>query len=622
MHNAELYPDDATAPNAEVASVPPPNNALDALLPHHFNIINSQWLTNFVKWKFSGNQARIVHAIFRHTVGFLKREDDINGSRLEQITGIRYDHANEIVRKLAAQNILILRKGFYGFWTSINFNFSQWNQANIIINPDSNDPARLLPDKIRNAPVDSGYSLDNPTETVSYSNTAPSQNTENQTSANNIANTTENTQIQSVNNPATEMQTTQITSSDLAKIEQKNKDFIVQHAHTTNQEILAAQKNYNQETLTIISEQMGDLSQQISDSIKSDIQTEVSQQITGLSEKIEGLSELDQKIQNLENVLEQQLQINQQQVEEIKQNNQAQTLDKTEIQALIKQEIAQNPVSFELPQYINTSDIDQDTSEEFTAYQRYLELNNLAKDTHEINDSTKNSDLTKDTHEINDSTKNSDLTKDTHEINDSTKNSDLTNDTHERSVTESDKQPITDFEITYKLHFSPKFTVDMRKSIQRLCFKRNLDQPTAEILLHYLELKMVSKPKEVYSPVGYFGELARNIDRGDLDIQEIKAKISFSLPSKSNRKMYAPIRPKQDLSLYYIRLKELKTAYHRAKDQYSHYESYFSQVAEETNISFDDAVKHEDRQNIWNDTVNNLNLTYNAITEYVKDSPI
>ncbi len=600
MHNAELYPDDATAPNAEAAAVPPPNNALDALLPHHFNIINSQWLTNFVKWKFSGNQARIVHAIFRHTVGFLKREDDINGSRLEQITGIRYDHANEIVRKLAAQNILILRKGFYGFWTSINFNFSQWNQANIKINPDSNDPALLLPDKIRNAPADSGYSLDNPIEPVSYSNTTPSQNTASQTSANTVANTTENTQIQtdhSVNNPATEAQ---ITSSDLAKIEQKHKDLIVQHTHASNQEILAAQKDYNQETLTIICEQMGDLSQKVSESIKSDVQTEVSQQITGLSEKIEGLSKLDQKIQNLENILEQQLQINQQQVEEIKQNNQAQTLDKTEIQALIKQEIIQNQVSFELPQYINTSDIDQDTNKEFAAYQHYLELNNLANDTD----------------------KNLDLAKDTREINDTTKNLDSTNDTREISVADSDNQPITNFQITYKLHFSPKFTAEMCGNIQRLCFKRNLDQSTAEILLHYLELKMVSDPKEIYSPVGYFGELARNIDRGDLDIQEIKAKISPSLPSKSNRNMYALTHPKQDLSLYYIRLKELKTDYHRAKDQYSHYESYFSQVAEETNISFDDAVKYKDRQNIWNDTVNNLNLTHNAITEYVKDSPI
>jgi hypothetical protein len=473
-----------------------------------------------------------------------------------------------------------LRKGFYGFWTSINFNFSQWNQVNIDIDPDNNDPSLLLPDKIRNAPVDSGYSLDNPAETVSYSNTTPSQTTASQTSANNIANTTENTPIQTehtVNNQAAEVQ---ITASDLAKIEQKHKDLIVQHADTSNKEILAAQKDYNQETLNIICEQMGDLAQQVSESIKSDIQTEVSQQITGLTEKIEGLSELDQKIQNLERILEQQLQINQQQVEEIKQNNQAQTLDKTEIQALIKQEMLQNqlssPISSELPQYIHTSDIDQDTNEAFAAYQHYLEQKNL------VNDTAKNSDLAKDT--------------DTNEIDDTPKNLDSTNDTS--GVADSDDQPITDFQITYKLHFSPKFTADMCGSIQRLCFQRNLDQPTAEILLHYLEQKMVSHPKEVYSPVGYFGELARNIDRGDLDIQEIKAKISPSLPAQSNRKMYAPIRPKQDLSLYYIRLKELKTAYHRAKDQYSHYESYFSQVAEESKISFDDAVKHEDRQNI------------------------
>ena len=186
MHNAELYPDDATAPKTQAASVPAPNNSLKTLLPHHLNLINSEWLTNFVKWKFSGNQARILHAVYRHTIGFLKREDDMNGSRLEQITGIRYDHANEIVRKLAAKNILILRKGFYGFWISINFKFNQWNQTNIEVKADNNDPKRLLPEKLRNKPDDSGYSLDDNPQTepkqqyannTNDSETAPLANT-------------------------------------------------------------------------------------------------------------------------------------------------------------------------------------------------------------------------------------------------------------------------------------------------------------------------------------------------------------------------------------------------------------------------------------------------------------
>jgi phage replication O-like protein O len=160
MQDARLYPNAATASanNAEFSAAP--NNSLDQLLPEHLNMISSEWLANLVQWRFSGNQMRVLNAIFRHTIYFWKREDDMNGARLQQITEIRYDHVNNIVKKFAEQNVLILRKGFYGFWMSINFDFSTWGKKNLDIPADNNDPSRLLPEAMRNTPDDNGKSLD------------------------------------------------------------------------------------------------------------------------------------------------------------------------------------------------------------------------------------------------------------------------------------------------------------------------------------------------------------------------------------------------------------------------------------------------------------------------------
>ncbi len=606
MHNAELYPDNATAPKTQAASVPAPNNSLTELLPHHLNLINSEWLTNFVKWKFSGNQARILHAVYRHTIGFLKREDDMNGSRLEQITGIRYDHANEIVRKLAAKNILILRKGFYGFWISINFKFNQWNQTNIEVKADNNDPKRLLPEKLRNKPDDSGYSLDDNPQTepkqqyannTNDSETAPLANTASDSDP--IVQTVENTQIQTkaetkTNNKAQEVA---ISEEDLGKIEQNNKALITQQIHDLSKEILQSQKEYNQEVLTIIYEQIGDLGQQVTNSIQS-VKEEVDQKITNINQQFEGLENLDEKIQRLEYVLELQLQSNQQTFAKMEKNHQAQLLDKTEIQKLIKQEVAQKQtISIILPlesdtdlnsynHYIDSYDSEQNASEELAIYQDYSEQNHC-----------ENVDLTTNTAESK-------------------------QDTESQAIDIEMETPVADFKLDYTLHFPPQFTADMHSNIHSICRRYQLDKSTAKILLDYTAQRRAHDPKEVYSPVGYFAELAMNIDNGDLDIEAIQAKLSPSLASLSESKGVVATAPKHDLSLYYIRLKELKMAYHKSKEQYSYYESYFSQVAEDNKITFDQAVKMEERQDIWANTVNNLNLTHRAITDYVDNSPV
>jgi hypothetical protein len=162
----------------------------------------------------------------------------------------------------------------------------------------------------------------------------------------------------------------------------------------------------------------------------------------------------------------------------------------------------------------------------------------------------------------------------------------------------------------------------MHHNINSICLQYRLDKSTAKTLLDYTAQRRIHDPKEVYNPVGYFAELAMNIDEGDLDIQAIQAKLSPSFPSPSSSKIAVATSPKHDLSLYYIRLKELKMDYHQSKEQYSYYESYFAQIAEENTITFDQAVKKEERQDIWANTVNNLNLTHRAITDYVDNSPV
>ncbi len=87
--------------------------------------------------------AKIVTAVFSQTIDFNKFEDDMNGCRLQQLTNLFPQHANEVVRYLEAIHVLITREGSYGKYLSINFNFSQWGKEKCggII---TNDPTIML----------------------------------------------------------------------------------------------------------------------------------------------------------------------------------------------------------------------------------------------------------------------------------------------------------------------------------------------------------------------------------------------------------------------------------------------------------------------------------------------
>jgi len=102
------------------------------------------------------------------TIGFGKLEDNINSSRLENLTKIRHDHAISALRELDHKNVIIHRHGGkFRNWISINFNFESWGVGDKNRQARSNDPRLLISDKYAGQAVDQGVDLgeSEPTET-------------------------------------------------------------------------------------------------------------------------------------------------------------------------------------------------------------------------------------------------------------------------------------------------------------------------------------------------------------------------------------------------------------------------------------------------------------------------
>lgn len=68
----------------------------------------------------------------------------MNSVRLQQLTGVRNDRANQAIRNLEALNILITRRGHYGKWLSINFDLDNWGRLSL--ESQTNEPYCLLPE--------------------------------------------------------------------------------------------------------------------------------------------------------------------------------------------------------------------------------------------------------------------------------------------------------------------------------------------------------------------------------------------------------------------------------------------------------------------------------------------
>ncbi|MCK5897178.1 MAG: hypothetical protein KAG20_10245 [Cocleimonas sp.] len=118
-----------------------PKNRLQ-LLPEQLAEIGTAFIQQLSCSPLTSREIRILSAIYDQTVARKKREDDMNGTCLELLTGIRSDHANHAVRCMEALDIVITRKGTYGKWMSINFDFQYWGKSS----PEkkTNDPTILV----------------------------------------------------------------------------------------------------------------------------------------------------------------------------------------------------------------------------------------------------------------------------------------------------------------------------------------------------------------------------------------------------------------------------------------------------------------------------------------------
>ena len=107
--------------------------------------------------QLSSRCARIFCAVMNQTIIFGKLEDNVTSTRLQQLTKIRRDHAASAMRELAANNVIIHRRGgeFHNY-VSVNFNLESWGAGRANKAARSNDPRHLISDQYADEAVDQG----------------------------------------------------------------------------------------------------------------------------------------------------------------------------------------------------------------------------------------------------------------------------------------------------------------------------------------------------------------------------------------------------------------------------------------------------------------------------------
>jgi phage replication O-like protein O len=144
-----------------------PENRLD-LFPEQTKFLYRTCLEQLASCQLPLRCTRVFYVVLNQTIGYDKREDNMNGSYLQSVTQIRYDHANQALRDLAAMKVIILRKGGqYRNWASVNFNFAVWGNKQATLEQLNNDPYSILPDYYSKESIDQGIQLDVSATTLS-----------------------------------------------------------------------------------------------------------------------------------------------------------------------------------------------------------------------------------------------------------------------------------------------------------------------------------------------------------------------------------------------------------------------------------------------------------------------
>ncbi len=93
-----------------------------------FTRIANELLDALIAADMTKRQLRVALAIVRQTYGYNRKEDDISGSRLAELTGLRRQHCNAALLELAALQVITRRTGRWGTRVSIQKDYERWGK--------------------------------------------------------------------------------------------------------------------------------------------------------------------------------------------------------------------------------------------------------------------------------------------------------------------------------------------------------------------------------------------------------------------------------------------------------------------------------------------------------------
>lgn len=565
------------------------------LMSEHFNIIYARWLDHLTKQKLPGNCLRILHAIFYHTVGSKQREAHLTGKRLQKITRIRYDHAIHIIKKLEKSHVILRRSDHYrDYLLSINFNFDSWGAKQSLENVDlTNDPHYLLPEQYQDSAIDLGNDLgfseeDELSLNFMRSSVVPKTNTCLAASSDELGSQepVENNH-DSLNTEVMQTVLKQLTllENKLQQLEETVTEQRTQEKERFEQMLLALEQRLN-----IQYSQYSGLKDTCFDGVKDGDQ---SPDYTQLQHKIAELEQQSvERLQKLEAQLQQQQQreqLQQQEFSELEQREQRksseleqnlawqQELEKQLFEQQQKEEIQRNTLyqyeemQVRLQQKI--SELERTATQQIEAEKQRLQeqYSSTLMDPNVIEYIHNNQMNHEGSHQKN--------------VEEKTVISDNLNQQEPKKTTETTPTPEN---VIPNLNYPDNLTEDVRIGIPELALGTG---EHAQLLVDLLSKRLMNKQDPLYSPLGYFINLVKKLQRGEIDIEGEIAR----LPNVS-----------AEQSEYDKEFERLKLIYTEVQADYTHYESLYAQEAEQAEMSRDEYLENCGLVEFWQDLCGKL----------------
>jgi hypothetical protein len=560
------------------------------LMSEHFNIIYARWLDHLTKQKLPGNCLRILHAIFYHTVGSKQREAHLTGKRLQKITCIRYDHAIHIVKKLEKSHVILRRSDHYrDYLLSINFNFDSWGAKHALKSEDlSNDPHYLLPEQYQDSAIDLGNDLGFSEEDESelslnfmQRSVVPKANTRLTASSDELSSQ------ESIENSHDRLNTEvmQTVLKQLTHLENKLQQLeeTVTEQRTQEKERFEPMLLALEQRLTMQYSQYAGSIDSCCDEVKENDQspdyTQLQHKITKLEQQsVERLQELESQLQQQQ----QREQLQQKEFSELEQREQRknneleqnlawqQELEKQLFEQQQKEEIQRNTLyqyeemQVRLQQKI--SELERTATQQIEAEKQRLQeqYSSTLMDPNVIEYIHNNQMNHEGSHQQN--------------VEEETVVSDHLDQQELQKTTETTPTPEN---VIPDLNYPDNLTEDVRIGIPELALGTG---EHAQLLVDLLSKRLMNMQDPLYSPLGYFINLVKKLQRGEIDIEGETAR----LPNVS-----------AEQSEYDKEFERLKSIYTEVQADYTHYESLYVQEAEQAEMSRDEYLENCDLVKFW-----------------------